>query len=356
MKITSLVNLSVLGLLALGALTMTSRCAQATGQETDKLPAVGQRNQWQQIIDDVARRYRFRGSISIQQKGVVVAQGGYGTANSQTNEANTPNTRFRIGSVSKQFAAVAVLQLEEAGRLRMTDTLGLRFPSLPAPIRNVTIHQMLSHQSGITDYKKFGFQEGLTIDQLVDLFKDKPLDFPSGSKYKYSNSNYIMAGYVVEKLSGIPYAKYLDQYVFGRAGMPSSGFEWPAGPPKGFAWGYSSGSPVKWHSSSFPHAAGALYSTAVDMASWFHALATNRVLSATSMRKMGTAYQGEYGYGVWVRQYKGRTYWWHGGFIPGYLTVARWYPAEDIGISVTTNDQSGPSEAVDDAINQAIMP
>lgn len=312
-------------------------------------------NQWQQVVDQAASSQGFVGAVAVQRQGKILAIGGYGVANKATGEKNTPDTFFRLASVSKQFTAAAILQLSEKGLLGLGDPIEKFFPSWPAPSRKVTVHQLMAHTSGIPDYAHEGYDDTFprSREQVLDLFYRKPLKFSPGSRYDYSNANYFILGYLIEKVSQLSYADYLKQNLFAVAKMPTAGFEWPKVLPTGFAQGYLNGKPATFVDSSFAFAAGALYGSARELALWSHALMTGKIINKASLQKMGTVHAGPYGgYGFWIDEQFGHTLWLHGGKINGFSAENRMLVDDDVSVIALSNHEG---RLIGKDMNEAVL-
>ncbi len=156
----------------------------------------------------------FSGVVLIAKDGNILMEKGYGMANKEEGLANQQGTKFRIASITKTFTATAIMQLEEKGLLSVQDPLSKYFPDLPNS-DSITLHHLLSHSSGYVEYlsKGFEFDHEYTKEQLVDLFKDEPLNFTPGKKFSYSNSGFLLLGMVIEKVSGQSYEDYIAENI-----------------------------------------------------------------------------------------------------------------------------------------------
>ena len=231
-------------------------------------------------------------AVLIARDGKILLEKGYGLARVETHTPITPDTRFRIGSVTKQFTAAAIFKLEEQGRLSVNDPLSKYIPDWPKG-GEVTVRHLLTHSSGIHNFTaKPGFQTNVTVATplaaLISSFKGDPYDFIPGEKFLYDNSGYVLLGFVIEKVSGETYASYLRKTFFDPLGMKNTGV-YPSGAPlANEALGYADENgtvrrSVDWHMSNVP-AAGDLYSTARDLFLWNEALFNGKVLSAANTR------------------------------------------------------------------------
>ena len=173
------------------------------------------------------KQEKFSGTILIAKDGKPIISKGYGMANYELETPNTPNTIFRLGSITKQFTAVSIMQLQEKGKLNVNDLICKYLENCPQTWEAITIKNLLTHTSGIPNYTGFeDFEktaaEPLKSSEVVARFRDKPLDFKPGENYKYSNSAYHLLGIIIEKVSGKTYADYLQENIFTPLGMKNS--------------------------------------------------------------------------------------------------------------------------------------
>ena len=291
------------------------------------------------------------GALLVAVDGRPVLREGIGLANRELGVANTADLKFRIGSITKQFTATAILQLQEAGKLSLDDPVSKYYPAAPASWAKITIRHLLTHTSGIPSYTSLaGFFDGParlthTPEELIRLTQDKPLEFEPGSKFAYDNSGYILLGYIVEKASGQPYAAYLKQHIFGPLGMAGSGYDSSEIIP-GRAMGYEPAPQGGWRNASFldmsvPFAAGSLYSTVDDMLKWDQAIYAARLLQPASLKAMFTDYGNHYGFGWVIDQKWGRDRIWHNGGINGFVSSFQRYPKNRVTVVVLSNEITG---------------
>jgi CubicO group peptidase (beta-lactamase class C family) len=220
---------------------------------------------------------RFMGSVLVAQNGKVLLDKGYGFANLEWDVPNTPTTKFRLGSITKQFTAASILLLEERGKLKVEDPVKKYMPNAPATWDKITIFHLLTHTSGIPSFTGFSDYESheaqaMTPGKLVEWFRDKPLEFEPGTKWNYSNSGYVLLGYLIEKISGESYSDFVQQNIFTPLGMKDSGYDSNSAIIAHRAAGYTPGksNPVNagFVHMSIPFSAGALYSTTEDLLRW----------------------------------------------------------------------------------------
>lgn len=299
---------------------------------------------------------KFMGSVLVARAGKPLFRKSYGFANAEWDVANTPDTKFRLGSITKQFTATAILQLVEQGKLRLDDPISKYYADAPKTWEKVTIHNLLNHTSGIPSYTGIpnffgtGSKLPLTPAQIVKLTQDKPLEFEPGAKFAYDNTGYILLGYVIEKITGKPYAGYLRQAIFDPLGMKDTGYDVYEAILKHRASGYSmSGASMinsPYLDMTLPYAAGSLYSTVDDLSTWDRALYTDKVLTADSRKKMFTPGLSNYGYGWFIDQRFNRSHMEHGGGINGFNTVISRYPGDKVLVVVLSNLNSNIVEKI----------
>lgn len=253
----------------------------------------------------------FNGSALVSEHGKVVLKKGYGYANFEWNIPNEPDTKFRIGSISKQFTAMLIMQLAEKELVKLEGKISDYLPYYPKETgEKITIHQLLTHTSGIFNYTndpEFFAKERFyphTAEEITKLFSGKELDFEPGTKWSYSNSGYIVLGAIIEQVTGKSYEQALQEKILDPLEMKSTGFDhWETIIPKR-AWGYNrvldSYENAPYIDMSLPHAAGSLYSTVEDLYIWGEALYTDNLVSYESLNKMMTPYMNFYGYGLGI--------------------------------------------------------
>src|SRR5256885_235440 len=262
------------------------------------------------IIQSHVDSKQFMGAVLVAQDGKVLLDKGYGSANLEWDIPDSPHTKFRLGSLTKQFTAAAILVLEERGKLRTDDLVTKYLPDAPTGWAKITIANLLTHTSGIPNFTSFPDYSAseatpTTPEQLVARFRDKPLNFQPGEKWEYSNSGYVLLGYLLEKISGQRYQDFVRDNLFTPLGMTESGYDSHAAIILHRASGYTPGAngPVNagYIDMSIPFSAGALYSTTEDLLRWEQGLFGGKVLSAASLKKMTTPFKSGYAFGLVVR-------------------------------------------------------
>jgi len=296
-----------------------------------------------QVVQFYASKNQFMGSVLVARGDEVLFSKGYGFANLEWDIANTPSTKFRLASVSKQFTAAAILLLEERGKLKVEDLVKAHLPDAPAAWDKITIFNLLTHTSGITNESgQLPTIPFATTVANVARFRDKPLDFESGEKYNYSNNGYILLGYLVERLSGRTLEAFLKDNIFTPLGMKDSGYDSNSAVIARRASGYDS-DPLKgavnsnYIHMSIPGGAGALYSTTEDLLRWEQGLFGGKLLKAATLQKMTTPFKNGYAFGLGVGSANGRKTIRHNGAINGFNTLLTYYPESKTTVVVLSN-------------------
>jgi CubicO group peptidase (beta-lactamase class C family) len=305
-------------------------------------------------IKEFVERDRFSGAVLIAQNGKVLFEKGYGFANREWHIPNSPLTKFRIASLTKQFTAAAILILQERAKLKVTDVVSLFVPELPVTWQRITLHQLLTHTSGLPEFtaspeiEKTLNLTGAPPRQLLNLVREKPLNFAPGEKMSYSNTGYVLLGMVIEKVSSLDYASFLRENIFAPLQMNDTGYDLRAAILSERASGYwvKQGKPENagYVDASIPFAAGGLYSTVRDLYRWNEALVAGRFLSAESRKAMfavypeSAGYGAHYGYGVVISEKFGQPLYYHGGGIQGFTSAIQRYPRANLCIVVLANE------------------
>lgn len=321
-------------------------------------------------IDALLKKYleyaQFNGSVLVADHGKVIFKKGYGDANKEWNISNTPDTKFRLGSITKQFTATLILQFVEEGKIKLDGKIVEYLPDYPKPMgEKITIHHLLTHTSGIPNYTSFpSFQRELSKlpsspVNFIKVFWNLPLEFEPGSKFNYSNSGYFLLGVILEKVTGRPYARLLDEKIFKTLGMTSSGYDLSEPVMTKRAAGYQrrGGALVnaEFVDMSTPFSAGALYSTVEDLYLWDRALYTDKILSERSKAVMfeprvptdpSSGSTDRYGYGWFIGKKavgsSGDSVFTisHGGSINGFNSLLARIP-QNQGLIVLLNNTGG---------------
>ncbi|HEY6345146.1 MAG TPA: serine hydrolase domain-containing protein [Bryobacteraceae bacterium] len=258
-------------------------------------------------------------------------------------------------SITKQFTAASILLLEERGKLGVNDLVKKHMSDAPAAWDKITIFNLLTHTSGIPNFTSFPDYAKLepfptNAKELVDRFKDKPLEFQPGEKRNYSNSGYVLLGYLIEKITGGSYAKFVDDNIFTPLGMKDSGYDSNTAVIPRRASGYvhtaNGFENAGFVNMSVPFSAGALYSTTEDLLKWEQGLFGGKILSAASLEKMTTPFKNDYAFGLQVETKAGHKVIDHGGAIEGFNTEMDYYPEDKLFIVALANMQGPPLGAI----------
>jgi CubicO group peptidase (beta-lactamase class C family) len=280
----------------------------------------------------------------VNSNAVPVYQKAIGKANLELGDDLSPGNVFQLGSMTKQFTAVAVLMLEQEGKLKVEEPILKYIPDYPNG-NKITIHHLLTHTSGIKDFTKMKAlpdiaQKEMTPKLMVDFFKNEPTDFAPGEKFEYNNSGYVLLGYLIEIISGERYEDFIKKHIFDKVGMSQSYYASDRKIIEKRAYGYhkkESGYVNKTMISfSVPFSSGSLMSASGDMLKWQNALNRNLLLDAKETNKAFSRYklnngaEYTYGYGWHIRDINGTPTREHGGSIFGFKTMAVYIPSEDI--------------------------
>ena len=318
----------------------------------------------QQIIANYVDDKSFMGTVLVVKDGHTFIDQGYGSADLEWSIPNSPSTKFRLGSITKQFTAVSILFLQERGKLNIDDPVSKYMPDAPAAWSKITVYNVLTHTSGIPSFT--GFSDYRSTEwkdtnpaELVARFRDKPLDFEPGTKFNYSNSGYILLGYLIEKISGQKYGDFLQQNIFTPLGMKDTGIDSNAAILPQRAQGYHRSPHGIEHdgyiSMTIPFSAGALYSTTGDLLRWEQGLFGGKVLKPESLTRMTTPFKSDYGFGVFIRHADGHRLITHGGGIEGFNTSLNYYPDDKLTVIVLGNLTGGAPDQIASYIGKVAL-
>lgn len=297
-------------------------------------------------------------TVIVVKDGKPVLRRAYGMADTAKGVKMTPEMALRLGSITKQFTSTAILMLAEEGKLSVDDDITKHLPDYPTKGKRITIEHLLTHTSGIPSYTgKPGYMvnmaQDVSVAQMIDTFKNDPLEFEPGSQYRYNNSGYFLLGAIIEKISGQTYAAFLEQRIFKPLGMRDTYYEGLGASQAPVAAGHSRSEKgfgaARPLSMTQPYAAGSLVSTVDDLARWDAAIGAGKLLTPSSWQRAFTSYRlsdGKatgYGYGWDVSKVQGETAMGHGGGINGFSTHALRFPEQKVYVVVLTNSDSGPA-------------
>jgi len=299
-----------------------------------------------EFVSAFVKQNKFSGTVLIAKEGKVVFDKAYGMANYEWSIPNTTDTKFRLGSVTKQFGAAAILKLEEMGKLKTTDKACDFLPACPEQWKPITIHQLLTHTSGVPNftgsplYGRLKFLPSKYEEQIKSV-QDRPMDFDPGTKWQYSNTGYVMLGQIIEKASGQQWETFVNERLFIPAGMSNTRADNNTALIAKRASGYHSGggSPTnaQYIDMRIPSVAGAMISTTGDLHKWDRALTTGKILSEASRKKMWTPEKNNYAYGWGIGKEGEKVSHSHGGGIDGFSTFLFRVPEDGTLIVVLSN-------------------
>ncbi len=314
---------------------LASRSAQTMAAQAD------------QYLSNLATEIGFSGSVLMARQGDILLSGGYGEADRDRQILNTAQTRFRLGSLTKQFTATAILILQERGALHVQDHLCAYLADCPARWQAITIHQLLTHTAGVPDFARlpgYGTTMGLPSSpaETIARFRDQPLEFLPGEKFRYSNSGYILLGAIIEQASGGTYETFLQDNVFAPLQMVNSGYDHNT---DDLAVGDRNRlTEADFIDMSIPFAAGGLYSTVADLYRWDQALYTDQLISPASLAEMFTPFVSIFnsggfgpGYGWFIGKEGDRLMASHAGGINGFSSLITRYPHDHSLIAILSN-------------------
>ncbi|WP_348811594.1 serine hydrolase [Flavobacterium maritimum] len=343
--------------------TLTAAIGQTKAEQIDKL------------MNLYSEYGQFNGSALVAYEGKIIYKKGFGMANMEWNIPNQSDTKHRLGSVTKQFTAMLILQLAEQGKLKLDVPISTYLPAYPKVTGDkITIHHLLTHTSGIPNYTSFpNFVKDLSInpyspEAFINTFANLPLEFTPGEKFNYSNSGYFLLGYIVEKISGKTYEQSLQEQIFAPLKMNNTGYDHHETILKNRASGYekngTSYSNANYLDLSIPYAAGSLYSTVDDLYLWDQALYTDQLLSKKYRDLLFKSYiqagPGHYGYGWFINSAfneekdNSLTVVEHGGGINGFNTIFSRIPADKNLVVLLNNTGSTNLNEMNKAIRNIL--
>jgi CubicO group peptidase (beta-lactamase class C family) len=295
-------------------------------------------------------------AIIVRKDGRTIFRKGYGMADMELGVPVEPDMVFRLGSITKQFTAVSVLILAEQGKLSLQDEITKFLPDLPTQGRTITIEHLLTHTSGLKSYTNLSewlplWRKDMSVREIIDLTKDKPMEFAPGERWNYNNTGYVLLGAVIEKVSGLTYEDYVNKMIFGPLGMKHSYYGnteriIPRRIP-GYQMGKDGFVNAPYLSMTQPYAASALLSSVDDLGVWNEAVFSGKLVKKEWLDKAFTPYplkNGEstgYGYGWFIANYQGHRIIEHGGGIHGFSTYEMTLPEDRIFLAILTNSAVG---------------
>jgi CubicO group peptidase (beta-lactamase class C family) len=297
----------------------------------------------------------FSGAVLVAKAGRPLFRAAYGYADRAFAVPNTPETRFRLGSVTKPFTAAAILLLEGRGQLRVDDSVSRYVPNWPPAWAAVTLRHLLTHTAGLPQLSialplldVSGLSRSVlpalptsVLDLATAAERAQPLDFAPGTRFDYSNVGYVLLGEIIERVSGKSYGRFMQDEVFRPLGMTDTGAEDPKAVEPYLAHGYVPGEPeleeAGYVDLRLVGGAGALYSTVDDLMRWDQALTSDELLSASVRDRMFTPERSDYAFGWWVQRQFDRRVQWHRGNVQGFVSIIVRYPDDSLFVTVESN-------------------
>jgi CubicO group peptidase (beta-lactamase class C family) len=315
-------------------------------------------------VDTEMRREHVPGiAVGIYSRGQILLAKGYGLANIELNVPVKAETVFQSGSVGKQFAAAAIMMLVEEAKVGLEDSITKYFPNAPQSWQAIRVKNLLSHTSGLPEYESdervgpkgpFYLRLDYTEDEMVDKIEALPIEFKPGDKWDYRNTNYVLLGVIIHKVTGTVYSDYLQQRIFMPLGMSSTRLISEADIIPNRSSGYEhKGEKLQnqsWVSPTFNSTAdGALYFNVLDLAKWDEALYGTKLLKQSSLDQSWTVFllndgkpnDGNYGFAWMIPSVKGHKLIEHSGAWQGFRSHFLRYPDDGISVAVLTNADSG---------------
>ncbi|MBD3583570.1 serine hydrolase [Flavobacterium selenitireducens] len=291
------------------------------------------------FVSDLVSKNLFSGNVLIARDGELLFQKSYGFADLENKRLNATDTEFRAGSLTKMFTATLILQYVDKEKISLWDTLDKFVPHL-ANAKNITIRNLLSHSSGI----KGSIPQGAkNLEEIVQGFESEPSAFKPGTRFEYNNFNYMLLGYIAEKIGGRPYAELVSRNIFRKLGMAESGIDHNGRVSQKSALGYmvdpGTGSLARMESGNVDVAssAGALYTTTGDLLKWSRAIENGKLLSEKSWKMALAEVRPGYGLGWMVRRDGDRTKFGHTGSIEGFMSDFQYFPESGVTVIFLSN-------------------
>ena len=307
-----------------------------------------------QLIKNYTEKGRFNGSALVASHGQILLEKGYGYKSFRDSALNDSSTIYQIASVTKQFTSAVILKLVELKKLELTDKLSKYYPDFPKG-DNITIENLLTHTSGIFDWTNSINFSPTNEQTLIAFLETKALDFSPGTRWSYSNSNYSLLGYIIQKVSGMSYENAVRKYIFIPLQMTHSGFDFKNLLCKEKATGYSIFSDKSkiegtLYDSVGPYAAGEIYSTVGDLYKWHKGLQSYKIINKASLDKAYTPLKNHYGYGWMIDSLFSRRITSHSGNISGFSSNLARITEDNVFIILLNNKEGSDLETLTKSI------
>ncbi len=360
-----------------------SFCAPLRAQTTPPALSADQISAIDRFVNSQMKNRQIPGvAVGVYSRGQVLLAKGYGLSNVELSVPVKPETVFQFGSVGKQFAAAAIMMLVEEGKINLDDSIVKYFPNAPESWKPILIRNLLSHTSGLAEYESperigpkgpFYLRLDFTEDEMVEKVEALPIEFKAGEQWNYRNTNYLLLGIIIHKVTGKFYADFLQERIFKPLGMTSTRLISEADIIPNRASGYDLHhgelKNQEWVSPTFDSTAdGTLYFNVPDIAKWDGALYGTTLLKQSSLDRMWTVYPlndgkpnpANYGFGWAMEPMNGHRTTQHGGAWQGFTCFILRYPDDNLSVAVLTNLSGGAprlfARVVAGIINPALMP
>lgn len=317
------------------------------------IPVIAQEKTYDALLNELFPSDEPGGTAIIVKDGKTVYLKAFGKANLELDVDMQTDNIFRIGSITKQFTACAILKLMEEGKISLQDDITKYIEDYPTHGHKITIEHLLTHTSGIksmTSLKKWDKEarkKDFTPEEMIDWFKNEPMDFATGEEFRYNNSAYFILGYIIEIVSGKTYTDYLEDTFFEPLGMDNTSYGNTSNIVLNRAAGYQKNKDnfknADFLSMTQPYGAGSLLSTVENLSIWYHAVNDGKVVRKESLKKAHTSFilnngkETSYGFGWFLGNIQGVPMYQHGGGINGYLTASLFLPDENLFVAVFSN-------------------
>jgi CubicO group peptidase (beta-lactamase class C family) len=302
------------------------------------------------LFNKLAENDKAMGSLTLSKNGTVVYSKaiGYSLISDQEKKASTPLTKYRIGSISKMFTTTMIFQLVEEGKIKLTNTLDTYFPTIPNA-KKITISNLLNHRSGIHNFTDDPSYTALmtqpkTQSEMLAIFSKNKADFQPNEKASYSNTNFVLLGYIIEKITKQTYSKNLNDRIISRIGLSNTYYGGKTNPKNNESFSYQYTSTWKQQPEtdmSIPGGAGAIVSTPTDLTKFIEALFSEKLVSQNSLDQMKTI-TDNYGMGMFQIPFYDKKGYGHNGGIDGFASNLAFFPEDNLAIAYCTNGQVYP--------------
>ncbi len=310
-------------------------------------------------------------AVLVAKEGQIIYKKAFGSADVELNLPLSPDLVFKLASITKQFTAIAVLQLVEQGKISLQDSLQRYVPDFPSKGQTITIENLLTHTSGIRDYMQIDYPNlymerwDFTPKQLIDSFKSYSSEFEPGTKYSYSNSGYYLLGYIIEKVSGKSYQNYVQEKILTPLALNHTYFDSANIIIPNRVSGYRKENGViinaDYWSPTIAYAAGGLLSNTEDLFKWFKGLLAYKIIKKETLEKAFTPFKLRdgsvisYGYGWYVENSGNASSIEHAGKMNGFITNEIYYPQQDVFIAALFNCEDAPKDEISRSISEIVL-